>query len=795
MKRNRIELKDGKFLLNERPFFLYSGEIHYFRIPRDKWADRLRKAKETGLNTISTYIPWSWHEYQEREFDFRGRTNPQRDLLYFIKLVKNAGFFLIARIGPMTNAEIKGEGMPLWFLQNCQEARAKNRKGANVSHEAMVSYMHPIFQSYISKWYDKILPIVHKNALYKGGPIIALQPDNEIGMMNWVTDAPDYNESTTRMYGRYLEELYKGNLSALNDRYYTNHTSFAGIPQPKGDVDEEGVRRCWDWVHFYKDFYARYYRSLVERVLKSKIHLPLIANIPMFLDYNMCARANQGLMTTMQFRGYVKHTPHVIFGGAYQMRNLNYENFHDAILMTEAMNMIGDGAAPTICVETQVGGMNDRPKIYPSDINLLLRYGMGHGLNGLNAYMLCGGTNPQGFGLRGSYHEWQAPIDSHGRKTSRIKPLEDVGELVSAFGDKIEDTKKNYDFAIGFYAPYYETSYLKGSVVEQMTFTRDKLFFDGIARLLLLNGYNYRLVDIEKAGNKDLRNIPAMWVFSLDYMDQPTQLKLAEYVRQGGTLIMSPTIPTKNLGLLREEVLLKEFEVSISETLKENLVFISGKDYAIESDIKVFDSKKRRVVVRTKDRKPCGILKKIKKGKLLLLGFGVTHILDYHIGLISHFMQMLNLEPSVKVSPQDVYAVMRANRKYGFLFLCNFHDEPRLATLNFRIPGMNKSTTIPQEGKILLPNRSAYVLPLNIPLSRRAKIRYSTAEILKADCSDSELELTLHGGCAGQCEILIEVRRPNNVSLDGVEIPFRHKDGVLKLAFALTGKRQHLVIV
>ena len=795
MKRNKIELRDGKFLLNGKPFFVYSGEIHYFRIPRDKWVDRLRKAKETGLNTISTYIPWNWHEFQKGEFDFSGKTSPQRDLLYFIKLVKNAGFFLIARIGPTSNAEIKGEGTPLWFLENYQEARAKNQKGANTPHEAMISYMHPVLQAHISKWYAKILPIVYKNTLRKGGPIIMVQLDNEIGMMNWVMNCPDYNESTTRMYGKYLEELYKGDLSALNERYYTNHANFSEIPQPKGDVDEEGVIRCWDWVHFHRDFYARYYQTLARRAQNGKINLPLIANIQMFWDYNICARANQGLMTMMQFRDFIRFTPHIIFGGAYQMRNLNFENFHDAILMTEGINMISDKVAPKVCMETQVGGMNDRPRIYPSDINLLFRYAIGHGLNGLNAYMFCGGVNPLGFGFRGTYNEWQAPVDSRGRRTSRIKPLEDVGEFLKTFGKKIADTKKNYDFAVGLYSPYYETSYLKGSIIEQMMVARDKFFFDGIARLLILSGYNFRLIDIERAKHKDLQDIPAMWVFSLDYMDQATQSKLAEYVKKGGILIMNPTIPTKNMGLLREETLLNEFEVNISETVKDNLVFVAGKDYCVEGDIKVFDSKKRRVAVRTKDRKPCGILKKIKKGKLLLLGFGVMHTLDCHIDLISHFMQLLNLEPGVKVSPRDVHVVMRSNKKYGFLTLCNFNDEPREVVLNFRIPGMNKSTTIPQEGKILLPSRSAYILPLNAPLARRAKIRYSTAEILKADCTDRELRLTFRGGCGGRCEMLIEIRKPYSVSLDGAEVPFKHKDGVLKLSFELTGKKQDLVII
>lgn len=795
MKKLKIELKDEKFLLNGEPFFLYSGEIHYFRLPQDKWVDRLRKAKETGLNTISTYIPWSWHEVQEGEFDFNGKTSPQRDLQYFIKLVKNAGFFLLARIGPISNAEIKGEGIPLWFLQNYQEARAKNRKGTNVPHEAMVSYMHPAFQNRVSKWYAKILPIVKRNSLKAGGPIILVQLCNEIGMMNWVMNDPDYNEHTTKMYREYLEKLYGGDLESLNDRYYTNHTSFGEIPQPKGDVDEEGVRRCWDWINFYRDFYARYYQSLAERAKSEKIDLPFIANIPMFWDYNICARGNQGLMTTLQFRDFVKYTPHIIFGGAYQMRNLNFENFHDAILMTEAIKMINDKTAPAVCMEAQVGGMNDRPRIYPSDINLLFRYGMGHGLNGLNAYMFCGGVNPAGFGFRGAYHEWQAPIDSRGRKTSRIEPLEDMGELINTFGSQIADTKKNYDFAVGLYAPYYETSYLKGSIVEQMAAARDRFFFDGIARLLLLNGYNYRLVDIERAKGKDLEDIPAMWVFSLDYMDQPAQARLAEYVKKGGTLIMSPSVPSKNMGLLREELLLKEFEVSVSEVVKDNLVFIAGKDYCVEGDTKIFDSKKRRVVARTSDKKPCGILKKIKKGKLLLLGFGVTHTLDSHIALIAHFMQMLNIEPCIKVYPQDVNVVMRSNKKFGFLFVSNFNDEPREVSLSLRIPGIDKSVTIPQEHKLLIANRSSYVLPLNVPISTRAKIRYSTAEILKASSNEREIRILLKGANGGNCEMLIEIRRPHSISLDGAEIPFKHKDGVLKLSFALTGKPQNLVII
>ncbi len=795
MKKNRIEVKDGAFLLNGKAFFLYAGEIHYFRVPKDKWTDRIKKAKETGLNTISTYIPWSWHEYEEGKFDFSGRTYPQRDLLSFIKLVNNNGLFLIARVGPTSNAEIKGEGIPLWFLRNYEEARAKNRKGGNVLHEAIVAYMHPVFQDRVSKWYERVLPIVRNNMSHKGGPIILLQLDNEIGMMHWVMNSPDYNESTTRLYDAYLDARYKGDLNLLNDKYYTNHISFDEIVQPKGDVDEEGVIRCWDWVAFYRDYYARYYRTLADRAHKHKITLPFTVNIPMFWDYNICARADQGLMTIMQFRDFTTYTPHLVFGGAYQMRNLNFENFHDVILMIEGVNMISDGVGPNICAETQVGGMNDRPRIYPSDINLLMRTAIGHGQNGLNAYMFCGGVNSLDFGFRGTYHEWQSPITSRGKRTSRLKPMEEMGTFLRTFGSEISATKKRYDVSIGLYAPYYETGFLQGSVVEQFKIARDKLFFDGIARLLTLNGFSYNLVDIQRIRDKDLGDIPAMWVFSLDYMDKETQVKLVEYVRRGGTLIMSPTPPTKNMGLLREDILLREMEVSIVESIQDNLVFVAGKDYAVEGDIKVFESKKRRLVARTRERKPCGIIKKVKKGRFLLLGFGVMHTLDYHIDLISHFMQMLNLEPAVKVTPLDVHAVMRANKKYGFLTVANFNDEPAEATLHLRIPGLNKTVKIPQEGSMLLHNRSAYILPLNVPLSRRAKIRYSSAEIVRTHCTEKEVRLTFHGSAGGSGEMCLEMRKPQRITVDGEEVYFKHKDGVLKFSTKLNGKMQEAVIV
>src|ERR1035438_5478198 len=60
------------FELDGKPFQIISGAIHYARVPRAYWRDRLRKARAMGLNTVETYVFWNLHESSPGEFDFSG---------------------------------------------------------------------------------------------------------------------------------------------------------------------------------------------------------------------------------------------------------------------------------------------------------------------------------------------------------------------------------------------------------------------------------------------------------------------------------------------------------------------------------------------------------------------------------------------------------------------------------------------------------------------------------------------------------------------------------------------------
>jgi beta-galactosidase len=145
-----MALEKGSFLLDGKPFFIYSGEVHYFRMPKNTWKDRLKKLKQAGFNSVSFYIPWVWHEVEEGKFDFTGDTLPERDVLGFIKMAEDEGILIQVRVGPVANAELRGEGIPHWLLKKHPEVIVKeNRDKETDPGAAVLSYLHPTLQKRI----------------------------------------------------------------------------------------------------------------------------------------------------------------------------------------------------------------------------------------------------------------------------------------------------------------------------------------------------------------------------------------------------------------------------------------------------------------------------------------------------------------------------------------------------------------------------------------------------------------------------------------------------------------------
>ncbi|MEM4788331.1 MAG: beta-galactosidase [Ignisphaera sp.] len=163
--------KTNIFVISNKPIYFMCGEIHYFRVPKALWYDRLLKAKRAGLNCIASYIAWNWHEPVENLLLF-GDENPgspydstlfSRDLENYIKLVHLLNMYFIARPGPYICSEWDSGGHPNWLY-------TKN---------AVLRSLDTNYIKYVEKWYNTILPLIAKFTVSKGGPIALLQIENE----------------------------------------------------------------------------------------------------------------------------------------------------------------------------------------------------------------------------------------------------------------------------------------------------------------------------------------------------------------------------------------------------------------------------------------------------------------------------------------------------------------------------------------------------------------------------------------------------------------------------------------
>ena len=70
-KKFSFEIKVGDFYLNGKATPIYSGEMHYSRIPHEYWRHRFQMMKAMGLNAVATYVFWNWHETEQGKWDLR----------------------------------------------------------------------------------------------------------------------------------------------------------------------------------------------------------------------------------------------------------------------------------------------------------------------------------------------------------------------------------------------------------------------------------------------------------------------------------------------------------------------------------------------------------------------------------------------------------------------------------------------------------------------------------------------------------------------------------------------------
>jgi beta-galactosidase len=157
-----FDIGERDFLLDGQPFRILSGALHYFRVHPGQWEDRIRAAKEMGLNTVETYVAWNEHEAERGQF----RTDGRLDLARFLGLVADAGMYAIVRPGPFICAEWDNGGLPGWLTREC---------GTRIRRS------EPAYLTAVGEYFAHVLHILQPLQADRGGPIILCQVENEYG--------------------------------------------------------------------------------------------------------------------------------------------------------------------------------------------------------------------------------------------------------------------------------------------------------------------------------------------------------------------------------------------------------------------------------------------------------------------------------------------------------------------------------------------------------------------------------------------------------------------------------------
>jgi len=174
-----VEIGRREIRIDGEPVQILSGAMHYFRIHPACWRDRIVKLRQCGLNTLETYLAWNFHEPREGEFNFSGAA----DFVRYLEIAQEEGLMAILRPGPYICSEWDLGGLPAWLL-----AKPGMR----------LRCMNGPYLEAADRYLDAIMPALRRLQHTAGGPVIAVQLENEYG---------SYGDD--RAYLRHLEKKYR----------------------------------------------------------------------------------------------------------------------------------------------------------------------------------------------------------------------------------------------------------------------------------------------------------------------------------------------------------------------------------------------------------------------------------------------------------------------------------------------------------------------------------------------------------------------------------------------------------
>ncbi len=751
-----IELTEQQFKIDGKAVLVMCGEIHYFRLAREDWEDRIVKLKEAGCNAVASYIPWICHEPVRGQVDLTGTLRAELDLGAFIDLCASYGLYFFARPGPFIMAEMKKEGIPYWVYDEVPDAIPIGWDEAKPTTPTL-DYLAPGFLEAAQDWYREVLTVIAPRTYPNGGNVIALQLDNEIGMLSWVSNTPDLTDNVLADFATWLDSKKTYGYPFATADIAANK---ALIRSPKEDYS---AKLHQDLGYYMRDRFRRYVETLRKYAESFGITgIPFVVNI----HGTGGGRGYTFPIGISQLYESYTHDDGYLPGSDIYFGDFTMENFQDLYLINAFMTATNRDGQPISSVEFNCGDGNfgdnlgGRYDISAADLKARLCIAQGNRL--INYYLMAGGYNYEmdeyrqdgnnRIAITGERHGFAAPISPEGELNYTYPRMAESIKTIMAHSDKLAEMDEEHDnLHFAFIPDYYMTEYtypssaIAQAIKQNIEANRASGSWDIVAKSLLLNSYRFGAIDIQ---NREFsaEKYPVIVLPCARYLARDIQERLVTYLETGGALFIYGELPLYDMEGISCQILAEALGATHLENKNDhgyNLSII-GENWCIDKPeirthhAQLFSLKNGEAILKEKQGDGiCGIDTKVGKGRVI----AVTTAYRGDIDFIQTAFTKLGAQPGLAHNYPH-HGIATTTTK-------NIKNERFVHLLN--LDGIEKQFCITEQNiplfggnEITLGSKSGLMLPLQMYLGP-AFIEYSTAEITTYTAQEITLRVLKQG--------------------------------------------------
>ncbi|MFH1891954.1 MAG: beta-galactosidase [Candidatus Zixiibacteriota bacterium] len=650
-----ITYNDRRFIIGKEEYVPYAAELHYFRIQKKYWSICFERIKKAGFKIISSIVPWNLHEDDSREFDFSGFTDPTKDLIVFVELVREFGFKLILRPGPWVFSEYNLNGLPK-FLEKYPEIFARTATGellrsvnrADVPASYYPSIGTPRYMNFVRHYFNGLTEII-KNYVYPRGPLFLMELDsgNYFGG-HFDPHLADYNEFVVKeLFPIWLQDQYE-EIKGLNKVHLSKYKEFQDVEPPLEftNVPPKQMAKVFDWFKFKESLMENHLIELREMYKTFSCE-------PMFI---------RTLSFTNDFQSPLD-SPRLPGEGCLDSVSLSWDHTTGENL-SRVRHLRTVSEFPYVC-ELPVGNWSYKPErsreYYPIGADAT-RYMMTVGFAG---------------GAKGvSYHMFAGRDHWYGSALASDGTIQDSYELVKTFNinaqmHEISACNPIADIGVVTYKPYAWESLLKfenehKSLSQYLhSYTMPKF-----GRDLDMLKFDFGVPSLSNPASLD--KFGTLVIPVSDVMDEKEQNHIIDLAKSGHNIILIGTLPQYDTAMQPCTVLVKALRCKTTKEFKLGRVTADGQEFSSMVFGFLKTTEKRKKVLAKVAQKVVALSYSKYKGTVVLISFDPSTETNHHkMTFLEQILRSCKIKRYVETSNPRIRALVHKGDKKLVLFLMN----------------------------------------------------------------------------------------------------------------------------